>query len=139
MKRLIASSLVTLMAAAALATTPALGESATKTELVDLDGKSVDRMQLRHDFEAPWVVDTQNILWRDTHRDYYLVTLKEACDQLKVRRRFHVYPSVTWELRANRAYEVRPWAGPHCGIAKIAQIDDARASALREASLRRAW
>jgi hypothetical protein len=139
MKRLIALSLVTLMAAAGLAAAPALGEPTRKTELVELDGKSVDTMQLRHAIDATWVVDNQNILYRDTSRDYYLVTLKEACRQLEVRRSFDFFPAVSWELREDRTYEVRPQAGPHCGVARIAQVDDARADALRDASLRRAW
>jgi hypothetical protein len=139
MKRLIASSLATVAVLALVGAAPALAQAAKKTELVELDGKSVDRMQLRHSIDATWVVDNQNILYRDTTRDYYLVTLKEACRQLEVRRGFDFFPAVSWELNENRTYEVRPEAGLHCGVAKIAQVDDARADTLRDASLRRAW
>jgi hypothetical protein len=139
MKRLIAASLATVAVLALVGSVPALGQAAKKTELVDLDGRSVDRMQLRHALDATWVVDNQNILYRDTTRDYYLVTLKQACRQLEVRRSFVFFPAVSWELKENRTYEVRPEAGPHCGVAKIAQVDDARADTLRDASLRRAW
>jgi hypothetical protein len=140
MKRLIASSLVTLMTAAALTAAPALGEPTRKTELVELDGKSVDRLQLRYDFEAPWVVDNQKILWRDTHRDYYLVTLKEVCEPLDIRSlNFSFFPAWSWQLLASHAYEVRPQAGAWCDVARIEQVDDARANALREAAQRRAW
>lgn len=136
MKRLIASSLVVLLTAA----TPALGEPVKQTELVELGGKSVDRMQLRYNFDAAWVVDNQNILYRDTFRDNYLVTLKEACQPLDIRRRdFKFHPSWAWQLRASHAYEVRPIAGVRCDVGKIEQIDDARADTLRDASLWRAW
>ena len=138
MKRLIASSLVTLMTAAALAA-PALGQSEKKTELVELDGKTVDSMPLRHNIDATWVVDTQNLLYRDTARDYYLVTLKQACRQLEVRRGFSFHPSAIWQLRETRTYEVRPYAGEPCGVARIEQVDHARADTLREGALRRAW
>ncbi|MDP3736811.1 MAG: M56 family metallopeptidase [Hyphomonadaceae bacterium] len=111
-----------------------------KTELVALGGKSVDRIQLRYDFDGEWLIDTQNILYRDDARDYYLVTLKEACEQLEIRSlRFRFYPSWSWQLRADRTYDVRPEAGAHCDVAKIEQVDRARADALRAASLRRIW
>lgn len=139
MKRLIASSLATVAALALVGSAPALGQPDRKTELVELDGKSVDRMPLRYDIDAAWVVDNQNLLYRDTFRDHYLVTLKKACEQLEVRRGFQFFPAVSWDLHANRTYEVRPLAGPHCGVARIEQVDDVRAGALREASLRRAW
>ena len=139
MKRLIASSLTIVAVLALVGSAPALGQPERKTELVELDGKSVDRMQLRYDIDAAWVVDNQNLLYRDTFRDHYLVTLKKACEQLEVRRRFQFFPAVSWELRANRSYEVRPLAGPHCDVGRIEQVDDARADTLREAALRRAW
>jgi hypothetical protein len=139
MKRLIASSLATVAVLALAGSAPALGEATRKTELVELDGRSVDRIPLRYDIDAAWVVDNQNILYRDTSRGHYLVTLKEACKRIVVRQPFTFRPGYVWELRANRTYEVRPWAGQPCDVAKIAQVDDARADALREAALRRAW
>ena len=140
MKRLFASSLVIVLATAALAAAPALGQPDNKTELVALDGESVDKMQLRYDFNAGWVVDTQNILWRDNSRAYYLMTLKEACEPLDIRgRRVDFFPSWSPQLRASRAYEVRPQAGAPCDVARIEQIDDVRANPLRDASLRRIW
>ena len=140
MKRLIASSLMTLMAAATLAAAPALAESTRKTELVDLEGKSVDRLQLRHDFDAGWVIDNQNLLYRDTSRDHYLVTLKKACEQLDVRSRdFKFFPSWSWELLATRTYEVQPVVGQECDVGRIEKVDAARANALRDAAERRIW
>ena len=141
MKRLIASSLATLMTAAAVAATPALAEeSARKTELVDVDGKSVDRIQLRYDFDASWVIDNRSILYRDNHRDHYLVTLKEACKPLDIRRRsFKFFPSWSWRLLSSNTYEVQPRRGPECDVGKIEQIDTARATTLRDAAQWRAW
>ncbi len=139
MKRLIASSLVAALAAATLSVAPALGQTERKTELVALDGKTVDKMQMRYETDATWVVDNQNILYRDTTRDYYLVTLKEACKRLELQQPFTFFPAVTWQLREGRSYEVRPEAGKPCDVAKIAQVDTAKATALRQASLRRAW
>ena len=141
MNRLIASSLVTLMAAAALAAAPALGEeSARKTELIDINGASVDVIQLRHDFDAAWVIDNRSILYRDTHRDHYLVTLHEACTQLDVRRRsFKFFPSWSWRLLATNTYEVQPRRGQECDVARIEQVDDTRATTLRDAANWRAW
>src|SRR5690349_16000637 len=138
MRKLIASSLATLMTVAALAA-PALGEPEKKTELVQL-GKSVDRLQLRYSVDSVWVVDNQNILYRDTYNDHYLVTTKGACDQLIVRGRgFSFHPGDTWELLTTRTYEVRPEAGAYCDVGKIEQVDDAKAKTLRAASERRVW
>jgi hypothetical protein len=140
MKRLIALSLASVALVGLAAGAPAQGQPDRKTELVELDGKSVDRLQLRYDFEAPWVVDNQNILWRDTHRDYYLVTLKEACEPLDIRSlSFNFFPGWSWQLRASYAYEVRPQAGAYCDVAKIERVDDAKGDVLRDAALRRAW
>ena len=137
MKRL--TSLATLMTAAALAAAPALGESARKTDLID-GGASVDRMQLRYEFDAGWVIDNQNLLYRDTSRDHYLVTLKEACKQLDNRgRRFNFFPSWSWQLLSTHTYEVRPRVGPECDIARIERIDEVKASALRDTAERRIW
>ena len=136
-----ASSLATLMTAAALATAPALAEeSPRKTELIDLEGKSVDRIQLRYDFDASWVIDNRSILYRDNHRDHYLVTLKEACKPLDIRRRsFKFHPSWSWRLLASNTYEVRPEAGPWCDVGRIEQVGDARATTLRDAAQWRNW
>ena len=136
MKRLLASSLVALMTIAA---PPVLAESGRKTELVEL-GASVDRMQLRHDFDAGWVIDNQNILYRDVTRDHYLVTLREACKQLDVRgRRFSFFPSWSWQLLASNTYEIQPAAGQECDVARIEKVDAGRAKTLREAAERRIW
>jgi hypothetical protein len=138
MKRLIASSLVILMTLAAPAA--AAEELARKTELVDVDGRSVDRLQLRYHFDAGWVIDNQNLLYRDTNRDHYLVTLKEACKQIDVRsRQFRFFPSWSWELLATKTYEVKPEVGQECDVAKIARVDESRANTLREAAERRIW
>lgn len=139
MKRLVASSLVALMSVVAFALASANADPVKKTELMDVNGKSIDNIQLRHTFNAVWVVDTQNVLWRDNSRDHYLVTLSEACDQLAVRRRFDFHPADVWELDSSKSYEVRPSAGRYCDVAKIEQVGDAKAAALKEVALRRAW
>jgi hypothetical protein len=139
MKRLVSSSLVALMTAAVFAAASAMADPARKTELVDLDGKSIDNIQLRHSFEGVWVVDTQNVLWRDSSRDHYLVTLSEACKQLAVRRAFAFHPADVWELDSSKSYEVWPFAGRRCDVAKIEQVGDAKATSLKEIALRRAW
>jgi hypothetical protein len=135
MKRLIALSLGFLIAAA-----PSLAEPAAKTQLVALDGKSVSKMQLRHDFDAAWVIDNQNVLYRDDTRDYYLVTLKQACEPLDIRdRNFAFHPGDSWQLLASRRYQIRPSVGERCDVAKIEQIDNAKANPLRDASAWRVW
>jgi hypothetical protein len=140
MKTRIASSLVTLVSAATLLAAPALAEPEAKTQLVALDGKNVDVLQLRHDFNSTWVIDTQNILYRDDSRDYYLVTLKEECQPLSVRhQRFHFDPEPDWRVRASSSYEVRARAGRPCSVAKIEQISDERAEPMRDAALWRMW
>lgn len=140
MSRLIALSLATLMAATGLAAVPAMGEPVAKTQLVSLDGKNVDSMRLRHDFAATWVIDTRTILYRDDVQDYYLVSLKEECATIGMRgRSFSFQPAWTWQLQADRSYEVRPEAGSRCDVAKIEQIDKTRADPLRDASLWRVW
>jgi hypothetical protein len=141
MKRLLATSLVAGLAALALPAAPALAQlpPEAKTELIDL-GANVGKMQLRYDFDAGWVVDNQNILYRDYHRDYYLVTLKAPCEPLDIRRRkFKFHPSWAWMLEETRAYEVRAEGAPYCDVAKIEKIDDARANTLRETSKWRVW
>lgn len=138
MKRMIAT-LVTVVTVAGLAAAPAPAEPTRKTELVEL-GKTVDKLQLYYDVDAVWLVDNQNILYRDTYRDHYLVTLKAACKQLEVRGRgFNFFPSWSWQLLATRTYEVRPEAGERCGVAKVEQVDDAKADRLRDAAQRRVW
>lgn len=143
------TSLVTLMTAAALAAAPALGEEpARKTELVELDGTSVDIIQLRHDFDAAWVIDNRSLLYRDTSRDHYLVTLKEPCKQLDIRRRsFNFFPSWSWRLLSSNTYEVRhetglgtgQATGQPCDVARIEKIDETRANTLRDAVHWRVW
>jgi hypothetical protein len=120
---------------------PALAEPETKTQLVALDGESVASMRLRDgDTYSTWVIDKQNVLYRHEFRDYYLVTLKEACEPLAIRRRaFAFHPGSPWQLKATSSYELRPVGGASCEVAKIARIDDARAAPLRDASLWRAW
>jgi hypothetical protein len=139
MKKLVVSSLAGLLAAVAVAA-PATGELSRKTELVALDGKSVDRMQQRYGVDAVWVVDTQNILYRDDRNAYYLVTLKETCKSLGIRSlSFSFDPAWSWQLLSHRNYQVRPEAGSRCDVAKVAQIDEERADPLRETSHHRVW
>lgn len=136
MKRFIVAAL-----ACAALVGPALAEPEVKTQLVAIDGKSVENMRLRDGSSySTWVVDNQNVLYRDEYRDFYLVTLKQACAPLEIRQRpFAFHPGAPWLLKATSSYEVRPESGAPCKVAKIAKIDGARASPLRDASLWRAW
>lgn len=139
MKGLIASSFVVLMTAATLAA-PAVAGPEKKTELIALDGRSVDKMPLRDDFDATWVIDTQRVLYRDDRRAYYLVTLKDACPSLEIRSLgFAFHPAWSWQLRDNFAYEIRPQAGSRCDVARIEKMDDAKAEPLRDAAHHRVW
>jgi hypothetical protein len=134
MKKLIGLSIASLAAVGLLAAAPAMGQPEKKTELVKLGGESVDSMLLRYAFDATWVVDSQNILLRDTYRDHYLVSLKDGCDALvDIKRSFKFVPALTGSIRAGRTYEVRNSVGAPCDIVKIEQIDDARAQELRAA------
>ncbi len=139
MKRLAAVLVLCVAVVGAAVGTPALGEVAQKTELVDLDGANVERMPLRHEIDATWVVDNQTVLYRDTSRGHYLVTLKAACNRIVQREPFAFRPSDPWALRADTAYEIRPAAGRACDVARIEQIETERADALREAAVRRVW
>jgi hypothetical protein len=139
MKTLIAATLSAITAAALAA--PAQSQApAKKTRLVSLEGESVPHLSLLYDFDAVWVIDTQRILYRDVRRDYYLVTLKEACTPIASRARsFEFFPGWTTRLVASSSYEVRPEAGQPCAVAGVARISDANAAPLRDASLRRVW
>ena len=140
MKVMLASSLVALMATAGLAVAPVWAEPEAKTQLVTLEGKSVDIMQLRHDFNSVWVIDNQNVLYRDDSRDHYVVTLKAACQPLDIRdRRFTFHPASDWRLKASTSYEIRPLAGRPCSVAKVEQVNDERADTMRKAALWRMW
>ena len=140
MQKLIVSSLAALAAMAALAAAPALAQPEAKTTLVTIDGASADALQLHHDFDAAWVIDSQTILYRDVSRDHYLVTLKDACKQIEVRGRdFNFHPSWSTRLLASNAYEIRPTAGKRCDVSRVEQLDGARASQLQEAAQRRVW
>ena len=154
MKPLIASSLASLtrvrgagfvplaimlaLFASVFAAAPALAGPETRTELIALNGASVDHLDLAYAFDGVWVVDNQNLLYRDTAGDYYHVTLKAACNSV-IRRSFNFFPSWASQLLATTIYEVRPEAGPRCGVAKIEKIGDTKGIALRDASRRRAW
>lgn len=138
MKKLIASSLAAAMLALSSAL-PALGEPERKTDLVELGGKSVDRIQLRHDIDGVWVIGNQAILYRDTARDHYLVTFKAACKPIERRQGFAFSPAPTWQLQSQAVYKVRFQAGAPCDVAKVEQVDAARADALHAEATRRAW
>lgn len=133
MKRLIASTLASIVAVGLVAAAPAIGQPERKTELVDL-GKSVDSMLLRYAFEATWVVDDQHILVRDTYRDHYVVTLKDECEKLDMQRGFNFFPALSGSIKAGRQYEVRDRAGPPCDIVRVEKIDQGRANELRAAA-----
>lgn len=140
MNRLVASAFALLMAGAAVAAAPAVGEPQKKTELVGIDGQRIDTMRLRYDIDGGWVVDTQKVLYRDVRDGYYLVTLKQACEPLTIRGRgFSFYPADRPHLKSDRSYEIRPAAGQECDVARIEQIDEAKAMPMREASKWRLW
>lgn len=136
MKRMIALSLVAFMATVA----PALAEPVQKTELIGPDGKSVDGMVLHYDFSSAWLIDNQNILWRDNSRTYYLVTLKEACEPLDIRgRSLSFHPETSWRLMETHSYEIRPEAGAPCNVARIERMNDERGAATRISAKWRIW
>ena len=134
MKALAVLPLVLLMTAMS----PTVAEPVRKTDVLDA-GQSVANLQLRYGFNGAWVIDTKNVMWRDTSRDHYLVTLSAECKQLANRRPFDFFPSDSTQVFASRSYQVRPMAGERCDVAKIERLDSARADALRENALRRVW
>ncbi len=140
MKRLIAFPLVIAMTVAAALAAPAFAGPEMKTELVALDGSKVDKMKLRDDFDAVWVIDTQRVLYRDDRRAYYLVTLAEACPSLGIRsKEFSFHPAWSWQLRTNFSYEIRPEVGSPCDVSRIEKIDEAKADPIRDAAHHRVW
>ena len=143
MKSVIALSLLGLTLAAAPAWSD---EQVHKTELTDISGTSVDRLQLPYDFDWSWVIDDRTMLYRGTNRDHYLVTLKEPCRLLNNSRSarrvsFLTETDMGWELKASKSYHLKPvtgrGAGRECDVAAISMIDEARADELREAGA--AW
>ena len=86
---------------------------------------------LRYPFEATWVIDDTRILLRDTYRDHYLITLKEPCTKLNMQRGIQFVPKLSGRIRASLTYEARDKVGPPCDVARIEQIEDAQAIALR--------
>ena len=124
--------------ASVLATAPALAAPETRTELIALNGERVDQLDLAYAFDGVWVVDNQNLLYRDTSGSYNQVTLKAACNSV-IRRNFNFFPSLASQLLATTIYEVRPEAGPRCGVAKIEKLRETKSIARRDASRRRDW
>lgn len=131
MKTLIASVVMSAAMAAGLSAGPALAQSAKPTQLVDDKGATADSLLLRYAFEATWVIDNQRILVRDTHRDHYLISLKDKCEELDKDRGFVFFPALKDRVRASLHYEVRSKAGPYCDIGKIEQINSEAAASLR--------
>ena len=142
MRKLTASLLASSLAAAALAffaATPAQAEHKIKTELVAPDGASVDHIPMHYRIDSAWIVDKQNILYRDITGEYFLVSLKEPCEQLLVRGRGFDFVPPFGELYSSHIYEVWPVAGPRRAVTRIEHLPKERADTLREASLRRVW
>ncbi len=137
MNRLITSSFAAL--AVVLAASPIVAEQPVKTELVGIDGERTDSLRVRDYIIGSWVIDNQNILYSDTARGHYLVTLKDECPGIMAPRRFTFEPADPWRLKTEGTYKVRPWAGRPCDVARIEQIDRAKAGALRQTSVRRDW
>ena len=103
MKTLIQALLATLITAAGLAAAPALGEPARKTELVDLDGKSVDSMKLSYDFDAVWVVDDQETSSLSRHVSRLLLGDAETGVQTARRRaKFQLLPILVMATACER-------------------------------------
>ncbi len=130
MKSLIASVMVSAAMAAGLAA-PALAQDAKHTQLVDDKGATVESLLLRYAFEATWVLDNERILVRDTHRDHYLISLKDKCEELDKDKPFAFFPTLQDRVRASLHYEVRSKAGPYCDIGKIEEINAQAAASLR--------
>lgn len=120
------------------ALSPTVAEPVRKTDVLDA-GKAVPDLQLRYGFNGAWVIDTKNVMWRDTSHAHYLVTLSAECKQLANRRPFDFFPSDSTQVFASRSYQVRPMAGERCDVAKIERLDSVRANALRESAMRRVW
>src|SRR5262245_34224170 len=120
MKTLIKSLIVsaTLLAGAAA---PALAQTPGKALMVNGKGATVDSLLLRYAFDATWVIDNHRILLRDTHRDNYLITMKDACEKLELDRQFIIFPELKDRVYASLKYEVRDKAGPYCDITSIEQ------------------
>lgn len=132
-------TLLVLAAACGLAL-PALAEPKMKTGLVGEDGQRVQALPLLYNFNAVWVVDAQRVLYRDDSRQYYLVTLKQACPVLAIKGRGIAFlPNPEWRLHTTRSYEIRPAAGKPCDVSEIAKIVSDVAMPMRESSLRRVW
>lgn len=137
MKRLIALLLAPF--AAALSVSPSLAQQPVKTELVDINGERTDRLLLRYNIDATWVIDDRNILYRDTSRGHYLVTLREACERITVRKPFTFQPADPWRLSEDHPYEIQPWAGSACAVGRIEQVNRETAERLHESAMRRVW
>ncbi len=109
MTKLIVSSLVASLHCAALATAPALAQPEAKTELVALDGKSVDTAAALR-FRRCLGRRQPDHLYRDDSRDYYLVKTKAACEPARDQGPRLQLPSllVVAPSRRRNSYEVRP-------------------------------
>jgi hypothetical protein len=130
MKSLIASVMVSAAMAAGFAA-PVVAQDARHTQLVDGKGATVDSLLMRYGLEATWVIDNQRILIRDTHRDHYLISLKDKCEELDKDKSFGFFPALKDRVRASLHYEVRSRAGPYCDIGKIEKINSEAAASLR--------
>ena len=131
MKKLVAGVVGSILMAGAMMAAPALGQTERKTDIVDLGGKSVDSLLLRYGFDATWAIDTQNILLRDTYRDYYKVTLKAPCPKLEMDRGIRFFPALSGRVYSHLRYEVRDPASQPCDIGRIEKIEQDAALALR--------
>ena len=110
---------------------PAMAQGDKKTELVELNGKSVDSLLLRYAFDATWAIDDSHILLRDTYRDHYYITLKAPCEKLDMHRDIGFTPALVGRIRASLHYEVRDAVGSPCDIVRVEQIATDRATELK--------
>ncbi len=130
MTKWIVTGFAALLAAGATMIAPAAAGPERRTEMVD-DGKAVDSLLLRYNFDATWVLDAQKIMLRDTYRDHYLLTLKKPCGWIELSNPFTFFPALRDRVRASLRYDVRDNLHAICDIAKIEKISSQTAKELR--------
>lgn len=121
-----------ILAAVLMAAPVAGGQEARRTDFQNADGQAVESLLLRYGFDAMWALDEQNLLLRDSYRDYYLVTFAEPCQWLDRLEPVRFVPALRGRVYASLAYEARDVNGRICdvtGIRKAPSRDAAEAIA----------
>lgn len=119
-------------ACAAMFALPA-GAAERKTDLVE-DGKPVETMSLRDDFNATWVLDQTRVLMRDTYFKNYLITLAKPCVWLQPSVGFSINPVLKPRARASLDYVIRDGAHEDCRIARVETVEAKAAQEMRKVS-----